>query len=77
MSTVCVVPSQVEIGRSFAYIGIGEGTATWAVTNLGYMICSCLCSCCYRGQLCGCIVGLIMLVIGIIGIGGFVRGGRN
>ena len=52
--SVCVVPFQVEIGR------IGNGAATWAVTNWGNMACSCRCSCCHRGQ--SCIAGLITLV---------------
>ena len=59
--SVCVVPFQVEMGRAF--VGIGDGTATWAVTNSGNMACSCLCSCCHRGQSCGCIVGLIICIL--------------
>ena len=43
-------------------IGIGDGTATWAVTNSGNIACSCLCSCCHRGQSCGCIVELIFIL---------------
>ena len=59
---------QVEIGRSFAYIGIGEGAATWAVTNWGNMACSCLCSCCHCGQLCGCIIGVDLSVVDAINL---------
>ena len=58
--SVCVVPFQVEMGRAF--VGIGDGTATWAVTNSGNIACSCLCSCCHRGQSCGCIVGLMFVL---------------
>ena len=53
--SVCVVPFHVEIGRLFVYIDIGVG----AVTNWGNMACSCRCSCCHRGQLCGCVVRLL------------------
>ena len=63
--SVCVVPFQVEMGRAF--VGIGDGTATWAVTNSGNMACSCLCSCCHRGQSCGCIVGLIFILSVLVG----------
>ena len=74
--SVCVVPFQVEIGRLFAYIGIGDGdgTATWGVINWGNMACSCLCSCCHRGQSCGCIVGLIFVgSVAWIGFGLYPR----
>ena len=45
------------------HIGIGGGT--WAVNNWGNMACSCLCSCCHRGQSCGCIVGLIICILSV------------